>query len=286
MQNHARKMPASEPNILRPPLHYLGSKSTIAPWVIKHLPSHTTYVEPFGGGASVLLRKPESAVEVYNDLDSQVVSFWRVLRTQPDKLVAMIQATPWARKEYDQAFEDAPDDLEAARRFFLRCWMSYMGCTSRKTGWKANARSRNGYIPLWGREERLLAVAQRLRSVQIENDEALKVIHRFDGPETLYYCDPPYVPSTRSSGNQYGCEMAESDHLELLKALLNLQGMVVLSGYPSEMYCDLLGSKGWRNLTKPSRTRNPKVVRTECLWISPSAACSGMGFETRLTDAG
>ncbi len=262
-------MSTTEPGILRPPLHYLGSKWSIAPWVLQNLPAHTTYVEPFGGGAAVLLRKPSSPVEIYNDLDHQVVSFWRTLRSRPEELVAMIQATPWAREEYDLAFVDTPDELEAARRFFLRCWMSYMGCTDRKTGWRANARSRSGYIPLWGREERLLAVAERLRSVQIENDDALKVIRRFDGPETLFYCDPPYVPASRSSGSQYACEMGDTGHRQLLELLQSVKGKVVLSGYPSELYMECLEGKGWRRVSKRSRTRNVNTIREECLWIKP-----------------
>lgn len=112
---------ASPSAITRPVLHYQGSKWTIAPWVIQNLPPHTTYVEPFGGGAAVLLRKEPSPVEVYNDLDSGVVGFWRVLRSRPQELLPLIQATPWARQEYELAWQPCEDELEAARRFFLRC---------------------------------------------------------------------------------------------------------------------------------------------------------------------
>jgi len=161
--------------ITRPVLHYLGSKWAIASWVIEHLPAHTTYVEPFGGGAAVLLRKEPSDVEVYNDLDHAVVSFWRVLRTRPHEIIAMLQSTPWAREEYKLAWEPCEDELEAARRFFIRCWMSYSGGTDHPSGWRANSRTKSGSIPHWGREERLLEVAERWRSVQIEHDDALKV---------------------------------------------------------------------------------------------------------------
>ena len=263
-------MTTSAPSaITRPVLHYQGSKWTIAPWVIQHLPEHTTYVEPFGGGAAVLLRKEPSPVEVYNDLDSGVVGFWRVLRSRPQELLPLIQATPWAREEYELAWEPCEDELETARRFFMRCWMSYMGSTDRPSGWRANARSRQGFIPLWGQEERLLAVAERMRSVQFEHDNALAVIKRFDGPETLFYCDPPYMASTRTSGSGYACEMDEADHLALLDTLRNVKGKVVLSGYPSDLYRGELESRGWRMVSRESRTRDPKVRRTECLWIKP-----------------
>ncbi len=255
--------------ITRPALHYLGSKWTIAPWVIEHLPEHTTYVEPFGGGAAVLLRKEQSPVEVYNDLDSGVVNFWRVLRSRSQELLPLIQATPWAREEYEHAWEPCEDELEAARRFFLRCWMSYMGSTDRPTGWRANARTRSGFIPLWGQEERLLAVAERMRSVQFEHDNALSVIRRFDGPETLFYCDPPYVASTRTSARGYAFEMDDTAHHALLDMLLSVEGKVVLSGYPSALYARDLKTHGWRCVSRESRTRDPKARRTECLWIKP-----------------
>lgn len=261
---------AKEKRIDRPALHYLGSKWAIASWVIQHLPSHVTYVEPFGGGAAVLLRKEPSLVEVYNDLDRAVVSFWRVLRARPHDLVAQIEATPWAREEYRLAFEPCDDELEAARRFFVRCWMSYMGATERPTGWRANARSKSGHVPMWGREERLLLVSERMRSVQFECDDAMRVIRRFDGPETLHYCDPPYEPESRSSGQGYACDLGQDDHRALLELLLEVEGKVVVSGYPSELYARMLEARGWRRVTRQSRTRDPKTTRTECLWIKPS----------------
>lgn len=144
-----------------------------------------------------------------------------------------------------------------------------MGSTDRPTGWRANARSRQGFIPLWGQEERLLAVAERLRTVQFEHDEGLAVIRRFDGPNTLFYCDPPYVATTRTSNKGYAFEMDDAAHLALLDALRDVQGKVVLSGYPSDLYRKELEDRGWRRLSRESRTRDPKARRTECLWIKP-----------------
>jgi DNA adenine methylase len=253
----------------RPVLHYLGSKWAIAPWVISHFPEHTTYVEPFGGGAAVLLRKAPSPVEVYNDLDHAVVSFWRVLRERPEALVEQLRRTPWAREEYLLAWQPCAEELEAARRFFVRCWMSYTGASDRPSGWRVNARTRSGSIPHWGREERLLEVAQRWRQVQIEHDDALAVMRRFDGPETLHYCDPPYVPASRTSGAGYQCELTEDRHRELLETLLDLRGQVVLSGYPNELYERTLERRGWSRVERQARTRDAKAPRTECLWIRP-----------------
>lgn len=260
---------AKEKRNSRPVLHYLGSKWAIAPWVLQHLPPHVTYVEPFGGGAAILLRKEPSPVEVYNDLDHAVVSFWRVLRSRPHEFIAQLQGTPWAREEYKLAWEPCEDELEAARRFFIRCWMNYSGGSDRPSGWRCNARQKSGHIPHWGREERLLEVAERWRQVQIEHDDALKVIRRFDGPETLHYCDPPYMPETRSSGSGYACELSADAHHELLETLLRVKGRVVISGYPNELYTQELESRGWGRVERESRTRDPKAKRTECLWIKP-----------------
>jgi len=272
----AERIQQSEPQAManeklsqRPVLHYLGSKWSIAPWVIEHLPPHVTYVEPFGGGAAILLRKDPSPVEVYNDLDSSVVAFWRILRSRPHEFIALLQSTPWAREEYQLAWTPCEDEMEAARRFFIRCWMSYSGGSDRPSGWRVNSRTKSGSVPHWGREERLLEVAERWRTVQIEHDDALKVIRRFDGPNTLHYCDPPYVPTTRTSGSGYACELSLDDHQALIDLLLSVQGKVVLSGYPSDLYIRELEGRGWSRRDRTSRTRDPKATRTECLWIKP-----------------
>jgi DNA adenine methylase len=113
----------------------------------------------------------------------------------------------------------------------------------------------------------MLEVAERWREVQIEHDDALKVMRRFDGPNTLHYCDPPYVPATRTSGSGYACELSMEDHQALLDTILSLQGKVVLSGYPSDLYERELEGRGWKRAERESRTRDPRAKRTECLWI-------------------
>src|SRR5574343_303278 len=104
-------------NITRPALRYFGGKFRLAPWIISQFPPHTVYVEPFGGGGSVLLRKLPAYHEVYNDLDGDVVNFFRVLREQPDELLRAIDLTPYSREEQRQAFDanDEPSSLDRAR---------------------------------------------------------------------------------------------------------------------------------------------------------------------------
>jgi DNA adenine methylase len=260
--------PPGKQAIERPALHYLGSKWRIAPWIIENLPQHKVYIEPFGGGAAVLLRKDPSDLEIYNDLDSLVVNFWRVLRTQPEELIRRLKLTPWAREEDLAAWEPTPDPVESARRLFMRTWMSYSGETDRPAGWRAaKTEKKNGTIIQWGAEERLLAVATRWREVQIEHDNALCVIRRFDTPGALFYCDPPYVHSTRSSGSGYAFEMNDDEHLELLDLLNTIQGKAMISGYPCELYQKHLPAKRWKRLEREARTREAGANRTEVLYV-------------------
>jgi DNA adenine methylase len=250
-------------------LAYLGSKWTLAPWVLAHMPPHEAYVEPFGGGASVLLRKDPSPLEIYNDLDSSVVNFWRVLRQSPDELVRLLRATPWSREEYVSAWGDDAglSDVERARRLYVRTWMCFNASTDGPKGWRAAKRPKSGSVVAWGDEGRLLAVAVRWRMVQIEHDDALKVIRRFDTPEALFYCDPPYVHSTRSSHTGYRHELTDERHLELLDLLNSVKGKVLLSGYPSDFYSRHLPAKRWKCVTRTARTRDTKTSRIEALWV-------------------
>lgn len=184
--------------LTRAPLWYRGGKWRIAPWVISHFPPHDCYVEPFGGAASVLLRKEPSLYEVYNDLDDAVVNFFRVLRTRPDDLVAQLRLTPWARRELELADRPVDDELESARHFFVRSWQSRRTAVlglSNRTGWRFQKKRSGGrQTRTWMRAiEDLHLVAERMRLVQVECDHAERVLARYDAPRTLFYVDPPYV---------------------------------------------------------------------------------------------
>ena len=181
----------------RAALRYYGGKARLAPWIVAHLPPHACYVEPFGGAASVLLRKPPAPCEVYNDLDGEVVGFFRVLRERPGELVEAVRGTPFARAEIDLACAPTPpdlDDLERARRVYVRAWQGRHGLPARgRMGWRferATDDSRTA-VAQWTDLERLWETAERLRAVQLECDDALRVIARFDGPDTLFYCLAP-----------------------------------------------------------------------------------------------
>lgn len=274
----------SDVKITRPVLRYYGSKWALAPWIIAHFPVHHSYVELFGGGGAVLLRKAPSPIEVYNDADGQIVNFFRMVRERPAELVALLDATPYARAELDLAYEPTDDPLEAARRLFVRMWQGHGGSRATwRTGWRyqRNANQRRSVVANWRQHDRLLAVAERFKDVQIECADALTVIRRFDTAETLFYADPPYLADLRSErwGRVgYGeHELDEDGHRALAEALNNIEGMAIVSGYPSPLYDELY--RGWGYFTQDvavdgrvHRSSNGKQRRrTEALWVSPAA---------------
>jgi DNA adenine methylase len=273
----------------RPVLRWHGGKWKLAPWIISHFPRHRVYVEPFGGAASVLLRKPRSYAEVYNDLDDDVVNLFRVLQdpAQACRLVELLYLTPFARAEFDLSYEPTEDPIERARRLVIR---SYMGFGSnahastptghRSTGFRANAH-RNGTTPAsdWASYPAALEVAiARWRGVIVEHRDAFEVIAQHDRAETLFFLDPPYVHETRSSGSvnhldvkyrMYRHEMDDAAHARLLEAAADVAGMVVLSGYASKLYDRALAH--WTRLEVPAYADGARP-RTEVLWLNPACA--------------
>lgn len=259
----------------RAALRYLGGKWKIAKWIISHFPPHTTYVEPFGGAASVLLHKIPAFIEVYNDLDQEVVTFFQVLREKPAELLAAIELTPYSRAEFLQAQEDVTepiDNTERARRLFIRAWQG-RGRTGIKEpgGWRFMSRATRSQTPVddWTNTHHLWAIARRLREIQIECDDALKVIKRYDTPETLFYCDPPYPQVTRTErwGTAYSHEYTEDDHQQLAQLLHQIEGMAIISSYPSDLYNQLYSD--WTKTSHPGQRGTGNRTPTECLWISP-----------------
>lgn len=270
----------------RPVLRYHGGKWRDAEWVVANMPPHQVYVELFGGGASVLLQKPRSKSEVYNDLDGEVVNLFRVLRDRPDELTRAVWATPFARAEFEEAYLQSDDPVERARRTLVRCHMGHsgVGVFGTSTGFRANDNSAGTPASLQWRNlpPSLAAAAERLRGVVVERRDALEVVAQQDGPDTLFYADPPYLPETRDAGEDYNHEMDERGHILLAEALRSAKGSALVSGYSSALY-DRLYS-GWRRVEKKSRAGN-NSPRTEVLWCSrePEAARQpGLPLESRL----
>jgi DNA adenine methylase len=252
----------------RPIMRYHGSKWRIAPWIIGHMPPHQAYVEPYGGGASVLLRKPASRLEVYNDLDGQVVNLFQVLRNDPQGLADLIALTPFSRTEFSDAHKTSSDPLEMARQTLIR---SHMGHGSngvhQRTGFRA-AGMRASTLPVHNWQQMpdvIAATADRLKSVVIECRPALDVMRANDGATTLHYVDPPYPLSTRDGGKDYNLELTDDEHVELLQGLKDLEGSVILSGYACDLYDDTLTS--WHRAEKNTRA-DGAAERTEVIWMN------------------
>ena len=272
--------------ITRPALRYLGGKFRLAPWIISHFPPHRVYVEPFGGAASVLLRKERSAGECYNDVDRTLVNLFSVLRDPASaaELCRRIRLTPFSRVEYDLAFEATDDPIEAARRLIVRSYMGHgssSAISKRSTGFRASLVNRGGALPAgeWpGMPEALQAITSRMQGVLIECRPALQVIDRYDAPDALIYLDPPYVQDTRSAkrrGGQafhaYAFELSDDDHAALLDRIVRAESMIILSGYASALYDEKLA--GWQRVTIDTHA-DGALDRTEVLWINPKCAAA------------
>jgi DNA adenine methylase len=268
----------------RPALRWHGGKWKLAPWIISHFPPHRIYVEPFGGAASVLIRKDRAYGEVYNDLDDWAVNLFRVLRDagMSSRLLEQLKLTPFARTEFEcgrELGEAEGDPVEMARRLIVRSFMGFgsNAHNGRSTGFRANS-NRSGTTPAqdWGNyPDALPALIERFKGVVIENRDAVAVMLQHDGPETLHYVDPPYMAETRSIGNKYDLkyrsyrhELGDDDHAKLLDALQELEGMVILSGYPAQLYETALSA--WHRVETVAHADGARP-RTEVLWINPRA---------------
>lgn len=263
---------------------WYGGKFNHLDWLLPLLPESTHYCEPFGGSASVLLNRKPSPVETYNDLDGEVVNFFRVLREQSEELVKIIGLTPFSREELRRAAEEPTEgleELERARRFFVRARQVRTGLaqTASAGRWahcKLTSRAgMAGAVSRWlGSVEGLSEIVQRLLRVQIENSPALEVIRRYDSEETLFYCDPPYPHDSRSDLKAYRYEMSDSEHRMLAEVLHKVKGKVALSGYHSKLMDELYGD--WNYLEaapKKAHSTNTradleKQERVEVLWVN------------------
>lgn len=268
---------------MRPALRYHGGKWLLAKWIIDHFPEHRIYVEPYAGAASVLLQKPRSYAEIYNDKWSVVVNVFRILRdpTAAAELKRQLELTPFARDEFEVGCELGLSDIERARRTILRSFAGFGSASTNgehSTGFRANS-NRSGTTPAhdWANyPSHIDAFVDRLRGVIIENRDALDVMHAHDKPDCLHYVDPPYPHSTRNMarGNAaYAFEMSDDDHRALAAFLMNLKGMVVLSGYACDLY-DRELFPDWLRVQRSTHADGAKDA-VEVLWLNRAAERAG-----------
>jgi len=277
---------------LRSPIVWFGGKGHMVNKLLPLIPKHKIYVEPFGGGANLLIAKEPSPVEVYNDLDSGLVNFFRVLRDKEKfrQFYEQVCLIPHSREEFyycRDTWEKEEDDVMRAVKWFVTARQSFGGIFGQSWGFSVTetVRGMPSTTSKWiSAIELLPQVCDRLFRVQIEHKDFREIITAYDTEETFFYLDPPYVPYTRSSG-KYNHEMSIKDHEELVEMLLKIKGKAMLSGYDNEIY-NKLERNGWYKLcfdvvcSAAGRTRYTNLKgknsgienqrRTECVWLSPN----------------
>jgi|AntDeeMetagen134_2_1112570.scaffolds.fasta_scaffold06643_3 DNA adenine methylase len=265
---------------------YPGGKTLLTDWIVEQIPDHHVYVEPFGGSAAVLLNKPRSSVEVYNDIDGDIVQFFDVARDRPDELIEWSRRTPYSEELYNRWVADyyngnRPDDpVERAGRWLFLRFTQFGGKYDHTAGFKRDQpRKKKGSSHLWRTlEERVDAISERLQGVSIQNGDYQDIIEKYDSENTVFYCDPPYL------SKEHTYRVRDFDHGELADALSGIDGYAMVS------YTDV--PDGYTSWTELTRTHNhesdqdPKRV-TERLFLNfaPERTARFAGAnQTRLTE--
>jgi len=243
------------------------------------LPKAHHYCEPFGGSAAVLINRLPAPVETYNDIDGEVVNFFKVLREKKDELLYQIGMTPFSREEFLEAIRTNGNgkylsDVERARRFFVRARQVRTGLAqTASVGRWANCLNTSragmsGAVSRWlGSVGGLEYIATRLLRVQIENDRAVDVIARYDSEATLFYCDPPYPHQARGDSKAYSYELTDDDHVTLGRVLHSVKGKAAVSGYDCDIMHDLY--RDWTmHRDRPKKAMSIKKERQEILWTN------------------
>lgn len=258
---------------------WYGGKYSHLDFILPNLPEDADhFCDVFGGSAAVIINREPAPVETYNDIDSELTNFFRVLRdpATSEQLIRAIGLTPFSREELVIACtaDQDIDPLERARRFFVRARQTRTGLaqTSSEGRWAhcllTSRAGMAGAVSRWlGSVDGLSEIVQRLQRIQIENVPALEAIERYDTPKTLFYLDPPYVHDSRGDSTAYGAEMTDADHMELAETLFEIDGRAAISGYRSDLYDELY--RGWRRIdADPKLCHSVRSERQECLWVN------------------
>lgn len=278
-------------DIKRPALRYHGGKFKLAKWITSHFPEHKVYVEPFGGGGSVLMQKKRSYAEVYNDKWDIVVNVFKVLRDPESakELERLIRLTPYSRTEFNETGDihiaQIKDPIEQARLTIFRSFAGFgSAATNAKyaTGFRSNS-NRSGTTPAhdWvNYPNHIQSFVERLQGVVIENKDYKSIIEQHDSSNTLFYLDPPYVHATRNMqrGNAaYAHEMTDKEHREMAEIVCKIKGMAIVSGYDCTLYNEIF--KGWNKVRK-KHFADGAAERLEILWLSPNINLKNTLFTT------
>jgi DNA adenine methylase len=258
---------------------WYGGKFSHLDWLLPLLPKCHHYCEPFAGSGAVLINREPSPVETYNDIDGDVVNFFKMLRDKHDELIRAIALTPFSREEYHRAICDGTDgvsDVELARRFYIKARQTRTGLAQTASlGRWANCKDTSragmsGVVSRWlGGVEALDGIAKRLLRVQVENRPAVDIIRLYDSPKTLFYCDPPYLHATRGDSKAYAFEMDEAQHRNFANAVNVCKGLVAVSGYDHPVMDDLFKPDSWfKTLGANKIIHSTKGTRQEVLWTN------------------
>lgn len=248
-------------------LKYPGSKTRISDWICEFIPPHNIYLEPFFGGGAIFFNKLPSRIETINDINSDVYNYFKVLRENPDELLHLLSLTPYSREKYESSYYlESSSDVERARKFAVKCCQGFGASNKYKNGFRSStAATSPRTTSFWNDFPEILKHATlRLKEAQIENQNALKLIPRYDHKETFMYLDPPYPLDVRKN-YLYDKEMSNSEHIELLKIIKNFKGKVMISSYENDLYDSML--KGWRKEIKNTIAEN-RAKRTEVIYMN------------------
>lgn len=271
------------------PLKYHGGKSYLADRIIELMPPHRHYVEPYFGGGAVLFAKPKELVECHselvNDIDGLLVNFWSVIADERrfPRFCRMVEATPFSEKlwressamisNYKLVSLTRKDTVEWALYLFVMFRQSRQGL-GESFATMSRSRTRRGMneqVSSWlTAVEGLPEAHERLKRVVISSCDAYEIIGREDSGDTFFYCDPPYLQSTRQSKKCYRFEMTEEQHMSLLGRLGTIEGCFILSGYRSDLYDTMANKFGWDRvdieIDNKASSKKSKSKVVECLW--------------------
>ena len=247
---------------------YPGSKWGMISHIVPHIPNTPGFLDLFCGSGAVLLSKPRAKLETINDLNSDIVNFFTVVRECPEDLARQVMLTPWARDEHRQSYAVSDDPVERARRWLVRTWQGHGSKEYRPTTWRFRSTISGGiFSKAWAEvPAEIMVVAERLLGVQIENMDALLCLRKHANSDTTVYADPPYMCTTRND-RHYRHEMDDAEHLPLLEGLIAHPGPVVLSGYASPLYEEMLSSWTCHTFITKAEAHAREQNRVECLWV-------------------
>ncbi len=257
-------------------LNYFGSKFTLLPWLLPKLKKTKSWVDVCGGSFIVTLNREPSPIETYNDINGNVVNFFRVLRDHPEELVRALYLTPHSRKEYEEGWDvESNTDIERARQFFVRVRQSFLatGSQQKAKGWSSATKESRCLISEKTQKwlngvEGLSQVVERLRRVQIECRDFEFILKSYDTRDTMFYVDPPYDAEGRSSNKDYAYDFTVEQYHTLADMAKAVQGYIAISGYNTDFMKDLFKDFIYTEGPKPKSNYRTKRVVRECLFTN------------------